>query len=152
MLLENVIWELNTFTKVGSFQDAGATRVAATVNTGLSTPSSAVNQSPDGWGSNMGASKSKESGMIIGQLWSSQMDRKRGRPLGSKSKRLRLDSIDSMLLKSNWEEVQELLRPAPSATPTVITIDGHEFEEYSVATDKPLTILCYIFDEFLLNG
>lgn len=100
----------------------------------------------------MGASKSKESGMIIGQLWSSQMDRKRGRPLGSKSKRLRLDSIDSMLLKSNWEEVQELLRPAPSVTPTVITIDGHEFEEYSVTTGNLLALLCFMLNEFLLNS
>lgn len=91
-------------------------------------------------------SKSKESGAIISQLWSSQMDRKRGRPLGSKSKRLRLDSIDSMLLKSNWEEVQELLRPAPSSTPTVITIDGHEFEEYSV-----VTILLLPEDLYLIN-
>lgn len=94
----------------------------------------------------MGMSKSKESGAIISQLWSAQMDRKRGRPLGSKSKRLRLDSIDSMLLKSNWEEVQELLRPAPSATPTVITIDGHEFEEYSVITEfHHLKIFVYLF-------
>ncbi|KAG0583841.1 hypothetical protein KC19_3G166000 [Ceratodon purpureus] len=114
-----------------SSQDAGGPRVGATANTGLSTPNSAAIQSADGWGSNAGVSKSKESGAIISQLWTSQMDRKRGRPLGSKSKRLRLDSIDSLLLKSNWEEVQELLRPAPSATPTVITIDGHDFEEYS---------------------
>nr|PNR50933.1 hypothetical protein PHYPA_010119 [Physcomitrium patens] len=114
-----------------SSQDAGATRVGANSNTGFSNPSSVVIQSADGWGSNVGGSKSKESGISIGNLWSSQMDRKRGRPLGSKSKRLRLDSIDSMLLKSNWEEAQELLRPAPSASSTVVTIDGHEFEEYS---------------------
>ncbi|XP_024388646.1 B3 domain-containing transcription repressor VAL2 isoform X1 [Physcomitrium patens] len=114
-----------------SSQDAGATRVGPNASNGLSNPSSAVIQTADGWASNVGAPKSKESGVSIGQLWSSQMDRKRGRPLGSKSKRLRLDSIDSMLLKSNWEEAQELLRPAPSASSTVITIDGHEFEEYS---------------------
>jgi hypothetical protein len=134
-LIFKVIWLFileHRMTGLGGFQDAGATRVGATANTGLSTPNSAVIQTTDGWGSNAGVSKSKESGAIISQLWSSRMDRKRGRPLGSKSKRLRLDSIDSMLLKSNWEEVQELLRPAPSATSTVITIDGHEFEEYSV--------------------
>jgi hypothetical protein len=98
-----------------------------------------ANQSADTWGSNVGVSKSKDNS-IIGQLWSSQMDRKRGRPLGSKSKRLRLDSADALLLKSNWEEVQELLRPSPSAIPTTITIDGHEFEEYSV---------CHFMNELL---
>ena len=122
---------------VCGFQDAGASRAAATVNIGLPTASSVANQSADTWGSNVGVSKSKDNS-IIGQLWSSQMDRKRGRPLGSKSKRLRLDSADALLLKSNWEEVQELLRPSPSAIPT--TIDGHEFEEYSV---------CHFMNELL---
>ncbi|CAM6104771.1 unnamed protein product [Calypogeia fissa] len=60
----------------------------------------------------------------------SQVDRKRGRPLGGKSKRLRLENEDSIELKINWEEAQELLRPPPSILPSVVTIEGHEFEEY----------------------
>lgn len=88
-------------------------------------------QSAEPWNLKVGMVKSRESTMA-GQGWSSQVDRKRGRPLGSKSKRLRLDTDEALFLKSNWEEAQELLRPPPSAIPTTITIDGHEFEEYAV--------------------
>lgn len=63
----------------------------------------------------------------------SQVDRKRGRPLGGKSKRLRLENEDSVELKMNWEAAQELLRPPPSVVPSVVTIEGHEFEEYEVS-------------------
>jgi hypothetical protein len=65
-------------------------------------------------------------------LTSQGVDKKRGRPLGGKSKRLRLDNEDSIELKMNWEEAQELLRPPPSIMPSVVTIEGHEFEEYEV--------------------
>ncbi|KAJ6827360.1 B3 domain-containing protein-like [Iris pallida] len=49
---------------------------------------------------------------------------------GSKSKRLRIENEDSIELKITWEEAQELLRPHPNDVPSVVVIEGHEFEEY----------------------
>ncbi|ONM58478.1 B3 domain-containing transcription factor VAL3 [Zea mays] len=49
--------------------------------------------------------------------------------LGQKNKRLRMDNEESMELKITWEEAQELLRPPPKA-PSIVIVDGHEFEEY----------------------
>eukprot|EP00249_Psilotum_nudum_P024681 c29261_g1_i2 orf=1348-4578(+) len=57
-------------------------------------------------------------------------DRRKGRHLGSKSKRLRLEVEDSIELKLSWEEAQELLRPPPNVAPSIVTVEGHEFEEY----------------------
>ncbi|KAJ7562575.1 hypothetical protein O6H91_03G075000 [Diphasiastrum complanatum] len=57
-------------------------------------------------------------------------DKKKGRPLGAKSKRLRLDNADALELKITWEEAQELLRPPPGVVPSIVTVDGQEFEEY----------------------
>lgn len=39
---------------------------------------------------------------------------------------------DANEVRVTWEEAQELLRPAPNAKPTVVTIDGFEIEEYDV--------------------
>ncbi|CAK9867160.1 unnamed protein product [Sphagnum jensenii] len=105
-------------------------------NNGLPCASYAAPQSLDGWASSKGgaSAKLKDSSALTlaaAAAATQQMDRKRGRPLGSKSKRLRLDTDDALLLKSSWEDAQELLQPPPSAVPTTITIDGHEFEEYS---------------------
>lgn len=61
------------------------------------------------------------------------MSRKRkSSTLGSKSKRLRLDSEDLIELKLTWEEAQGLLRP-PSNVPSIVVIEGFEFEEYEVS-------------------
>ncbi|XP_062188787.1 B3 domain-containing protein Os07g0563300-like isoform X1 [Phragmites australis] len=49
--------------------------------------------------------------------------------VGQKIKRLRMDTEESMELKITWEEAQELLRPPPKA-PSIVVVDGHEFEEY----------------------
>ncbi|GJN32734.1 hypothetical protein PR202_gb21257 [Eleusine coracana subsp. coracana] len=49
--------------------------------------------------------------------------------VGQKIKRLRMDNEESMELKITWEEAQELLRPPPKA-PSIVVVDGHEFEEY----------------------
>lgn len=46
--------------------------------------------------------------------------------LGSKGKRLRVN-VDEY---SEWKDTQDLLRPAPGALPSVVTIEGHDFEEY----------------------
>lgn len=52
--------------------------------------------------------------------------------LGSKSKRLKIESEDMMELKLTWEEAQGLLRPPPNHVPSVVVIEGFEFEEYEV--------------------
>ncbi|CAN0852742.1 B3 domain-containing transcription repressor VAL2, partial [Linum grandiflorum] len=67
--------------------------------------------------------------------------------LGSKSKRLKLESEDMIQLQLTWDEAQGLLRPPPEhPSPRVVAIDGFEFEEFEdapvlgkptiVATDK----------------
>lgn len=58
--------------------------------------------------------------------------KRKGSSLGSKSKRLRIENEDSMELKLSWEEAQELLRPPPNSVPSVVVIEGHEFEEFEV--------------------
>ncbi|XP_020098986.1 B3 domain-containing protein Os07g0563300-like [Ananas comosus] len=55
---------------------------------------------------------------------------RKGSSFGSKSKRLRIENEDSMELKLSWEEAQELLRPPPNSVPSVVVIEGHEFEKY----------------------
>ncbi|ESQ51601.1 hypothetical protein EUTSA_v10016263mg [Eutrema salsugineum] len=57
-------------------------------------------------------------------------DKKRTRTIGAKNKRLLLHSEESMELRLTWEEAQDLLRPAPSAKPTIVVIEEHEFEEF----------------------
>lgn len=52
--------------------------------------------------------------------------------LGSKSKRFRIENEDMMELKLTWEEAQGLLRPPPNYVPSVVMIEGFEFEEYQV--------------------
>ena len=52
--------------------------------------------------------------------------------LGSKSKRLRIENEDLIELKITWQEAQGLLRPPPSHVPSIVVIEGFEFEEYEV--------------------
>jgi hypothetical protein len=70
-------------------------------------------------------------------------ERKRTRNIGSKSKRLLIDSLDAFELKLTWEEAQDLLRPAPSVKPSIVTIEDHDFEEYEVSS-LPEVYSCYI--------
>ncbi|KAF2551245.1 hypothetical protein F2Q68_00037723 [Brassica cretica] len=60
--------------------------------------------------------------------------RKRVRNIGTKSKRLLIDSVDVLELRLTWEEAQELLRPPQSAKPSICTVEDHDFEEYDVRT------------------
>ncbi|KAF8026457.1 hypothetical protein BT93_F3054 [Corymbia citriodora subsp. variegata] len=60
----------------------------------------------------------------------SASDRKKARNIGSKSKRLLIDSQDALELKMTWEELQDLLRPPPRINPSIVTVEDHEFEEY----------------------
>ncbi|CAL5353282.1 unnamed protein product [Camellia sinensis] len=56
--------------------------------------------------------------------------KKRARNIGSKNKRLLMHGEDAMELRLTWEEAQELLRPPPSAKPTIVMIEDQEFQEY----------------------
>ncbi|KAF3778476.1 B3 domain-containing protein [Nymphaea thermarum] len=56
-------------------------------------------------------------------------DKRRYRAFGSKSRRPYVDGT-LMKVKMTWEEVQELLQPPPNHVPSIVIIEGHEFEEY----------------------
>lgn len=58
--------------------------------------------------------------------------------IGPKIKRFRIDNEESMELKITWEEAQELLRP-PLKAPSVVIVDGHEFEEYEVCHSSQIS-------------
>lgn len=51
-----------------------------------------------------------------------------GGVLGSQRKRLRVNVEEY----SEWKDIQDLLRPAPGVVPTIVTIEGNDFEEYEV--------------------
>ncbi|KAM7262621.1 hypothetical protein ACFE04_000304 [Oxalis oulophora] len=53
--------------------------------------------------------------------------------LGSKSKRLRFENEDMIELKLTWEEAQGLLRPPIEHLPSVVVVEGFEFEEFEDA-------------------
>ncbi|KAF9595750.1 hypothetical protein IFM89_003492 [Coptis chinensis] len=57
-------------------------------------------------------------------------EKRRSRNIGSKSKRLLIDSEDALQLKLTWEEAQDLLRPPPSVKASIVRIEDFEFEEY----------------------
>lgn len=80
-------------------------------------------------------SKVDKSGYIAKEVLGakSSLSRKRkSSTLGSKSKRLRIENEDVIELKLTWEEAQGLLRPPPNHRPSVVVIEGFEFEEYEV--------------------
>ncbi|KAL5580525.1 hypothetical protein UlMin_012967 [Ulmus minor] len=59
------------------------------------------------------------------------LERKRARNIGSKSKRLLMHSEDALELRLTWEEAQDLLRPPPTVKPSIVTIEDQVFEEYN---------------------
>ncbi|XP_068639540.1 B3 domain-containing protein Os07g0563300-like isoform X2 [Aristolochia californica] len=61
---------------------------------------------------------------------SSLSNKRKTSTIGSKSKRLRINNEDAMVLKLTWEEAQGLLRPPTKLEPSIVVIEGHEFEEY----------------------
>lgn len=54
--------------------------------------------------------------------------------LGSKSKRLRIETEDMIELKLTWEQAQALFHPPPNDVPKIVVIDGYEIEEFEVTT------------------
>ena len=61
----------------------------------------------------------------------SHTNEKRKSKDGTKSKRIRLDA-ESIEFKKNWEEAQSLLQSPPNVLPSIVTIEGYDFEEYEV--------------------
>ncbi|KAL6499895.1 hypothetical protein OROGR_027805 [Orobanche gracilis] len=47
-----------------------------------------------------------------------------------KNKRLHMHNDDAVELRITWEEAQELFRSSPSAEPSIVMVEGHEFEEF----------------------
>lgn len=79
-------------------------------------------------------SKVDKSGYIAKEVLEakSSIKKRKSSTLGSKSKRLRIENEDMIELKLTWEEAQRLLRPPPDHVPSVVMIEGFEFEEYEV--------------------
>lgn len=71
--------------------------------------------------------KSKESSSFQSLLFRNKMQ---NHNLVSKRKRLQIDNEDALDLKVTWEEAQDFLCPPLTAAPSVVIIEGHEFEEY----------------------
>ncbi|KAJ6728660.1 B3 DOMAIN-CONTAINING PROTEIN [Salix koriyanagi] len=80
-------------------------------------------------------SKVDKSGYIAKEVLEakSSIKKRKSSTLGSKSKRLRIENEDMIELKLTWEEAQGLLRPAPDHVPSIVVIEGFEFEEYEDA-------------------
>ncbi|KAJ6999712.1 B3 domain-containing protein [Populus alba x Populus x berolinensis] len=79
-------------------------------------------------------SKVDKSGYIAKEVLEgkSSIRKRKSSTLGSKSKRLRIENEDMIELKLTWEEAQGLLRPPPDHVPSIVAIEGFEFEEYEV--------------------
>ncbi|XP_057428834.1 B3 domain-containing protein Os07g0563300-like isoform X2 [Lotus japonicus] len=83
---------------------------------------------PNSW------SKVDKSGYIAKEaLGSKSLKKRKTSILGSKSKRLKIESEDMIELKITWQEAQGLLRPPPNLIPSIVVIEGFEFEEYEDA-------------------
>jgi len=97
---------------------------------GISTHGDAELTDPSSW------HKVDKSGYIAKEVLGakSSISRKRkNSTLRAKSKRVRIENEDLIELKITWEEAQGLLRPAPNHVPSVVVIEGFEFEEYEDA-------------------
>ncbi|XP_074585324.1 B3 domain-containing protein Os07g0563300-like isoform X2 [Curcuma longa] len=59
--------------------------------------------------------------------------KRKAKALGLKSNCLRIENEEPMEFKLTWEEAQMLLCPAPNSSPSIVVIEGLEFEEYEEA-------------------
>ncbi|KAJ8761636.1 hypothetical protein K2173_004412 [Erythroxylum novogranatense] len=80
-------------------------------------------------------SKVDKSGYIAKEVLEAKscIKKRKSSTLGSKSKRFRIENEDMIELKLTWEEAQGLLRPPLDHAPSVVMIEGFEFEEYEDA-------------------
>ncbi|XP_059659623.1 B3 domain-containing protein Os07g0563300-like isoform X2 [Cornus florida] len=118
------------------------TKPGETVSTHLQLKSNSV--SPSFWSIDQAnladpastSSKADKSGYIAKEVVTTKSSfriKRKNSTLGSRSKRLRIKNEDLIELKLSWEEAQALLRPPPNRVPSVVVIEGCEFEEYEDA-------------------
>ncbi|KAJ8624573.1 hypothetical protein MRB53_033103 [Persea americana] len=86
--------------------------------------------SSDGSSSWAKTSKSGDSPIVDFQLQPTLPEMQRSHTIGSKSKRLHIDTDDALELMLTWEEAQDLLQPPPSVKPRIVVIEDQELEEY----------------------
>ncbi|XP_044497204.1 B3 domain-containing protein Os07g0563300-like isoform X2 [Mangifera indica] len=101
----------------------------ANKTTGVSTNGDVELPDPSSW------SKVDKSGYIATEALgakSSIYRKRKNTASGSKNKCPKIETGDQIELKLTWEEAQGLLRP-PNNAPTVVVIEGYEFEEYEDA-------------------
>ncbi|KAL5772538.1 hypothetical protein ACOSQ2_012462 [Xanthoceras sorbifolium] len=118
------------FRKASSTPASDQDNEAHKTHMGYSTNGDAELADPSAW------AKVDKSGYIATEALgakSSSSRKRKNTTLGSKSKRLKLESEDLIELKLTWEEAQGLLRPPPNHIPSVVVIEGYEFEEYEDA-------------------
>ncbi|ESR62467.1 hypothetical protein CICLE_v10014219mg [Citrus x clementina] len=118
------------FRKASSASASDQDNEANKAGTGIPANGHAELADPSSW------SKVDKSGYIATEALGakSSISRKRkNTTLGSKSKRLKIENEDVIELKLTWEEAQGLLRPPPNNVPSVVVIEGYEFEEYEDA-------------------
>ncbi|KAI5068390.1 hypothetical protein GOP47_0016735 [Adiantum capillus-veneris] len=56
-------------------------------------------------------------------------EKRKAKDMSCKTKKPRCDA-DSLEFKMHWEEAQSLLRSPPNVIPSIVTIEGYDFEEY----------------------
>ncbi|KAJ7946909.1 B3 domain-containing protein [Quillaja saponaria] len=109
-----------------SYQDNETNKIG----NGASTHGDVELTDPNSW------SKVDKSGYIAKEVLGSKSSvprKRKSSTLGSKSKRLRIENEDLIELKLTWEEAQGLLRPPPNHIPSIVVLEGFEFEEYEDA-------------------
>ncbi|KAK4764523.1 hypothetical protein SAY87_013961 [Trapa incisa] len=103
--------------------------------TSTRTPSRAINIPEVGGCADLAHALKGKKGALPGSPVQNTQDTEGGkkttRNIGSKSRRLLMHDEDAMELRLTWEEAQDLLRPPPSVNPSIVTIEGHDFEEYN---------------------
>ncbi|KAI4296631.1 hypothetical protein L6164_036576 [Bauhinia variegata] len=118
------------FRKASSATPSDQDNETTKTGNGFSTHGEVELADPSSW------SKIDKSGYIAKEALGSKPSISRKRKtstLGSKSKRLRIENEDLIELKITWEEAQGLLRPPPNHVPSIVVIEGFEFEEYEDA-------------------
>ncbi|EOA26594.1 hypothetical protein CARUB_v10022654mg [Capsella rubella] len=141
---------LTNGTSTEDTSSSGVTENPPSIN-GSSCPSlipKELNGMPENLSSPYGGNgiKNENNGVRVADDPTRVKEKKRTRTIGTKTKRLLLHSEESMELRITWEEAQDLFRPSPSAKPTIVVIEGHEFEEFdeppvcgkkTIVTTKP---------------
>ncbi|VFQ89537.1 unnamed protein product [Cuscuta campestris] len=99
----------------------------------FASPGVPVNNQAPSMDSRNKLSESNESNCISKEVLETKPPvptKKQNNTLNPKSKRVRIDSEQSIELNLTVMEAQQLMRPSPNEAPTIIVIEGCDFEEY----------------------